>query len=84
MAPEAKFDNLPATLETPCRTLSFTSSKSGVVMLPRPWGDNSCLPKYSADEMDEEPWNRFKLASGPDCKKEIVPNNNFFRENNKK
>ena len=55
MAPEAKFDNLPATLETPCRTLSFTSSKSGVVMLPRPWGDNSCLPKYSADEMDEEP-----------------------------
>ena len=54
MAPEAKFDNLPATLETPCLTLSFTSSKSGEV-IPRPCGGNSCLPKYSADEIEEEP-----------------------------
>ena len=68
IAPEAKFDNLPATLETPCLTLSFTSSKSGEV-IPRPCGGNSCLPKYSADEIEEEPWNRFKFASGPDWKK---------------
>ncbi len=33
MTPEAMLESLPATLETPCRTLSFTSSMSGALRL---------------------------------------------------
>ena len=67
-APEARPDSLPATFVTPCRTLSLTSSMSGV-WRPRPAAGVSCRPKYSAEDMEAEPWNRLKLASGPAWKK---------------
>ena len=78
MTPLAKELIFPATLVTPCLTLSRTSSRSyacsecelGVASVTKtpitivvvsfhvPWP----LPKNSAEEILEEPWNLFKFA----------------------
>ena len=70
--------SLPATFVTPCRTLSLTSSKSGVVrwlpllllwLLP--------VPKKSADEMLNDPSNLERFALRSHCKITVTDTDNI-------
>ena len=82
MTPEAMLESLPATLLTPWRTLSLTSSMSGALRLP-PYpaaipGVVSWRLKYSAEEMEDAFENRVALASGPPCKRRMPIGNSDF------